>query len=108
MDPTKASLLLSFMHHTQVTAVFEILQPSYQHVVDLSYLEKPELNFICWTLPYGAEMRVSRIVLVSILGIQYYYEYQLTYVVSYETLNADLTNIIAILTQGSQQQNQYP
>ena len=59
MEPAKASLLLSFMHHTQMTAVFEILQPSYQHVVDLSYLDKPELNFICWTLPYGSEMKVS-------------------------------------------------
>jgi len=48
----KASVLLSFMHHTQVTAVLEILQPTYQHVVDLSYLEKGELNFIAWTLPY--------------------------------------------------------
>ena len=36
----------------QVTAVLEILQPTYQHVVDLSYLEKGELNFIAWTLPY--------------------------------------------------------
>ncbi len=28
-------LLLNFMAHTRVTAVFEILLPSYQHVVDL-------------------------------------------------------------------------
>ena len=35
-----------------MTAVLEILQPSYQHVVDLSHLEKGELNFIAWTLPY--------------------------------------------------------
>ena len=32
--------------------MLEILQPTYQHVVDLSHLEKGELNFIAWTLPY--------------------------------------------------------
>ena len=41
----------------QVTAVLEILQPSYQHVVDLSYLDKGELNFICWTLPYDDDSK---------------------------------------------------
>ena len=38
--------------HPQVTAVLEILQPTYQHVVDLSHLQRGELNFIAWTLPY--------------------------------------------------------
>jgi hypothetical protein len=52
LEPSRASLLLSFMHHTQLTAVLEILQPSYQHVVDLSHLSAGELNFITWTLPY--------------------------------------------------------
>ncbi len=43
------------MHHTAVTAVFEILQPDYQHVVNLSHLTSPKLLFITWTLPYGEE-----------------------------------------------------
>ena len=54
LDSGNASILLSFMHHTQLTAVFEVLQPSYQHVVDLSYLDASELNFITWTTGYGA------------------------------------------------------
>ena len=37
--------------------MLEILQPSYQHVVDLSYLDKGELNFICWTLPYDDDSK---------------------------------------------------
>ena len=43
-----------WFHHAcpQVTAVLEILQPTYQHVVDLSHLQRGELNFIAWTLPY--------------------------------------------------------
>ena len=32
--------------------MLEILQPTYQHVVDLSHLQRGELNFIAWTLPY--------------------------------------------------------
>ena len=42
-------VLYSFLHHTKVTAVCEILQPDYQHIVHLSYLEKPELNLITFT-----------------------------------------------------------
>ena len=48
-----ASILLSLMHHAQLTSVFEVLQPEYQHVVDLSYLSSSELNFITWTTGYG-------------------------------------------------------
>ncbi|XP_064082420.1 uncharacterized protein LOC135198610 isoform X2 [Macrobrachium nipponense] len=42
-------LLLSFLHHTKVTAICEVLQPEYQHIVNLSYLETNELNFITFT-----------------------------------------------------------
>ena len=52
MDSASASLLLSFLAHSRCTCVFEVLQPSYQHVVDLSHLSRPQLNFICWTTPY--------------------------------------------------------
>ena len=54
MDMNDATLVLLF---AQVTAVLEILQPTYQHVVDLSYLDKGELNFICWTLPYDDDSK---------------------------------------------------
>lgn len=53
LEPAKASILLSFMHHAQLTAVFEVLQPEYQHVVNLSHLQTSELNFITWTTGYG-------------------------------------------------------
>jgi hypothetical protein len=52
LDTDKVSLLLSFLHYTRVTAVFEVLQPHYQHVVDLSYLESSQLNLLTWTLPF--------------------------------------------------------
>eukprot|EP00095_Tigriopus_kingsejongensis_P002818 maker-scaffold80_size398941-snap-gene-1.9 protein:Tk02818 transcript:maker-scaffold80_size398941-snap-gene-1.9-mRNA-1 annotation:"hypothetical protein BRAFLDRAFT_126791" len=56
LEDDQASILLSFMHYTRVTGVFEILQPHYQHVVDLSHLPSSQLNFICFTLPFGAEL----------------------------------------------------
>ena len=58
MDPAKLQLLLNFLHHTKSTAVFEILQPSYQHVVDLSYLgSNPALKFITWTCAFKDESK---------------------------------------------------
>ena len=50
-------ILLNFLHHTKSTAVFEQLQPSYQHVVDLSYLSdgKSALKFITWTSAFKNE-----------------------------------------------------
>ena len=54
-EKAKLARLLSFMHWCRLTAVFEVLQPSYQHVVDLSHLNEPELQFITWTLPYDEE-----------------------------------------------------
>ncbi len=55
-----ASVLLSFLVHTRCTCVFEVLQPEYQHVVDLSHLRDSQLNFICWTLPYDADAEGAR------------------------------------------------
>ena len=50
LEVSKLEILLSFLHHTKSTAVFEVLQPTYQHVVDLTYLgSSPELKFITWT-----------------------------------------------------------
>lgn len=60
LTPENASILLSFMHHTQVTGVFEVLQPHYQHVVDLSHLKASQMNFICFTLPYGIESKKNQ------------------------------------------------
>ena len=42
-------LFFSFLHHTKVTAVCEILQPDYQHIVPLSHLEKSQLNLLTFT-----------------------------------------------------------
>ncbi|XP_061163447.1 uncharacterized protein LOC133172548 [Saccostrea echinata] len=41
--------LLEFMAWSGYTAVFEILAPDHQHIVNLSYLSGPELKFITWT-----------------------------------------------------------
>ena len=52
MDPSKASFLLQFLHNTKLTMIWEILFPDYQHVVDLSYLDQPQLKFLTFTLQY--------------------------------------------------------
>ncbi|XP_070574633.1 uncharacterized protein [Ptychodera flava] len=49
MDEDCRKRLLSFLCHSHFTAVFEILQPNYQHVEDLSHLKQAELKFITWT-----------------------------------------------------------
>lgn len=46
------SFLCNFMHYTRFTAVFEVLNPSNQHVEDLSHLKSTELRFISWTNSY--------------------------------------------------------
>ena len=53
-------LLLNFLHFTKLTAVFEFLQPKYQHIEDLSNLESNTLQFITWTLPYGENEETSK------------------------------------------------
>jgi len=55
MEKKKAQLLLSLLHYSLATVVFEILQPRYQHVVNLSFLEEPRLDFIALTLPPQVE-----------------------------------------------------
>ena len=40
--------LLSFLAHTGFTAIFELLQPQNQHIVNLSHLPVPILKFITW------------------------------------------------------------
>ena len=52
LDQTSLTFLLNFMHHTRLTAVFEVLNPASQHVEDLSHLEETELRFISWTSSY--------------------------------------------------------
>ena len=60
LSPEKLQILLSFLHHTKSTAVFEVLQPTYQHVVDLSYLgTSPDLKFITWTSAFKDEMEIE-------------------------------------------------
>ncbi|BFZ19863.1 hypothetical protein BsWGS_22901 [Bradybaena similaris] len=49
MKPVQKQRLLHFLCVTRLTAVFEILSPLHQHVEDLSYLNKPILQFIAWT-----------------------------------------------------------
>ncbi|XP_043223393.1 uncharacterized protein LOC122382292 isoform X3 [Amphibalanus amphitrite] len=53
MGEGQRQLLLSFLHHTRLTAVMELLQPDHQHVVDLSHLKVAELRFITWTGTLG-------------------------------------------------------
>nr|XP_040580556.1 LOW QUALITY PROTEIN: uncharacterized protein LOC121128992 [Lepeophtheirus salmonis] len=44
--------IYNFSHYTKLTWTFELLNPGTQHVVNLSHLKSPQLNFIAWTLPY--------------------------------------------------------
>ncbi|XP_053402604.1 uncharacterized protein LOC123549145 isoform X2 [Mercenaria mercenaria] len=41
--------LMNFLVTSHYTAVFEILSPHHQHVVNLSHLKRPALKFISWT-----------------------------------------------------------
>ena len=38
LQDDKLAVFLSFLHHLRLTSVFEVLQPSHQHVVNLSHL----------------------------------------------------------------------
>ncbi|KAL3860311.1 hypothetical protein ACJMK2_010450 [Sinanodonta woodiana] len=49
MKPQDKTQLLQFLVHSGYTAVFEILVPDHQHVVNLSQLKRSELQFITWT-----------------------------------------------------------
>ena len=53
MNEESLQLLFNFLHFTKLTAVFELLQPNCQHIVNLSSIEINTLKFITWTLPYG-------------------------------------------------------
>merc|ERR1739838_767889 len=55
MDKNNLSLFLNFMNLSKLTAIFEILCPDYQHVVDLSYLEEPKLKFLTLTAQYSKD-----------------------------------------------------
>ena len=48
MSESKRVQLLSFLAHTGFTAIFELLQPNNQHIVNLSHLPAPILKFITW------------------------------------------------------------
>eukprot|EP00096_Caligus_rogercresseyi_P001112 TRINITY_DN11738_c0_g1_i1.p1 TRINITY_DN11738_c0_g1~~TRINITY_DN11738_c0_g1_i1.p1 ORF type:complete len:429 (+),score=49.85 TRINITY_DN11738_c0_g1_i1:72-1358(+) len=51
LDPQTQQVMYSISHHCQLTWTFEILNPNTQHVVNLSDLKDPLLNFISWTVP---------------------------------------------------------
>jgi len=54
LQPDTLSLFLSVLHHLRFTAVFEILNPVHQHVVNLSHLpESGRLEFISFVSPYN-------------------------------------------------------
>ena len=59
-NDSSLSLLLNFLHYTKLTAVFELLQPKYQHIENLSNLQNNTLQFIAWTLPYDQNNRNSK------------------------------------------------
>ncbi|ODM96589.1 hypothetical protein Ocin01_10087 [Orchesella cincta] len=42
---------ISLIQRNNFTTVCEMIQPEYQHVVNLSHLKHSELRFICWTTP---------------------------------------------------------
>ncbi|CAG7728232.1 unnamed protein product [Allacma fusca] len=48
MGPEKFQELKEYLTRTRYTMICELLQPENQHVVNLSHLEQPELQFICW------------------------------------------------------------
>ena len=52
LSEASMTFLCNFMHHTRLTAVFEVLNPNTQHVEDLSHLKQTELRFISWTSSY--------------------------------------------------------
>lgn len=49
MKANHRQILFNLLHHTHGTLIFELLQPKNQHIVNLSHLKNPELNFICVT-----------------------------------------------------------
>ncbi|XP_037784031.1 uncharacterized protein LOC119580142 [Penaeus monodon] len=78
LEENPRHLVYSFLHHTKCTAVCEILQPNYQHIVNLSYLEEPQLNVITFTSTLSNENELSLTALpphytlevLSVLGFQ--------------------------------------
>lgn len=46
MGPENVQKFAEYLDDTRCTAVFELLQRENQHVVNLSYLEKPELQLV--------------------------------------------------------------
>lgn len=89
-DPSKLTLLLNFLHHTRLTSVFEILQPHYQHVEDLSYLgDKSELNLITFTSPYAELTKNDSLCALSPdVGLEFGRALDLK-TVSYDVISAD-------------------
>ena len=60
LSTSQTETLLNFLHHTKATGVFEVLNPSYQHVVDLSYLHgQSALKFIAWTSAFKDESSIE-------------------------------------------------
>ena len=53
MEEHSLALFLNFLHFTKVTTVFELLQPKYQHIENLTHLQTTELKFITWTHSYS-------------------------------------------------------
>jgi len=51
--------LVSLLVWSKMTVIMELLQPTYQHVVDLSYLSKPDLKFLCFTEMYRPYLDVN-------------------------------------------------
>lgn len=53
LDAKHRQLMFSFLHYTKCTAVCELLQPENQHIINLSHLDKPQLNVISFTPVYS-------------------------------------------------------
>ncbi|XP_069162579.1 uncharacterized protein [Procambarus clarkii] len=53
MDIMNRHLVYNILHYTKCTAVCELFQPDNQHIVNLSHLDKHQLNVICFTPLYN-------------------------------------------------------
>nr|XP_045585646.1 uncharacterized protein LOC123747476 [Procambarus clarkii]XP_045588150.1 uncharacterized protein LOC123750074 [Procambarus clarkii] len=63
MDIMNRHLVYSILHYTKCTAVCELLQPDNQHIVNLSHLDKHQLNVICFTPLYNEYEETSLLAL---------------------------------------------
>lgn len=55
MDDSKLNILKHYLSNTKTTVVCELLQPHYQHIIDLSHLKKSTIHGLMMTSVPGKE-----------------------------------------------------